>query len=384
MARSGSSGRPGTPAPSCCGSAPATPSSTSRWPPVTARPDRGRRPVSRAWPRPTATCASSRTTPPTSTASTWCSWPSPRRLAGARARAAKRVPHVVDLAADFRLQRSRLVPAVVRRGAHASRAARPSSPTACPSCSATTSRGAAPSPRRAATRPPPRWPSPRWCAPGSSSPPGIIVDAASGVSGAGRRPQAEHRFCTVDEDFTAYGLLDHRHTPEMEQAGRAAATGPVHAPPGADEPGDPRHVLRPAAGATSTTAELLALCTTPTTTSPSSSSATIARPPRPRSGSNSAHVTARSDDRTGWVVVALAPSTTWSRGRGQAVQCAEPRARPARGAGLLVGNPCISVCRAPRSWPRPSPVASRPVGLLPTCPGGHGRSAPWLQWCSGP
>ena len=36
------------------------------------------------------------------------------------------------------------------------------------------------------------------------------------VSGAGRPPKAHTTFCTVDEDFTAYGLLDHRHTPEME------------------------------------------------------------------------------------------------------------------------------------------------------------------------
>ena len=47
---------------------------------------------------------------------------------------------------------------------------------------------------------------------------GLIVDAASGVSGAGRPPKPNTTFCTVDEDFTAYGLLDHRHTPEMEQA----------------------------------------------------------------------------------------------------------------------------------------------------------------------
>ena len=38
--------------------------------------------------------------------------------------------------------------------------------------------------------------------------------------GVGRRPgaQADDHFNTVDEDFTAYGLLDHRHTPEIEQA----------------------------------------------------------------------------------------------------------------------------------------------------------------------
>jgi len=44
----------------------------------------------------------------------------------------------------------------------------------------------------------------------------VIVDAASGVSGAGRPPKENTTFCAVDEDFTAYGLLTHRHTPEIE------------------------------------------------------------------------------------------------------------------------------------------------------------------------
>ena len=53
---------------------------------------------------------------------------------------------------------------------------------------------------------------------GVIEPDGVIVDAASGVSGAGRVPKPGTHFNTVDEDFTAYGLLHHRHTPEMEQA----------------------------------------------------------------------------------------------------------------------------------------------------------------------
>ena len=47
--------------------------------------------------------------------------------------------------------------------------------------------------------------------------PPLIVDAASGVSGAGRAPKDYLHFGAVDEDFVAYGLLDHRHTAEMEQ-----------------------------------------------------------------------------------------------------------------------------------------------------------------------
>ena len=39
-----------------------------------------------------------------------------------------------------------------------------------------------------------------------------------GVRRRAGRPKPTTAFCTVDEDFTAYGLLDHRHTPEIEQA----------------------------------------------------------------------------------------------------------------------------------------------------------------------
>ena len=47
---------------------------------------------------------------------------------------------------------------------------------------------------------------------------GIVVDAASGVSGAGRGLSHTTHFGTANEDFTAYGLVNHRHTPEIEQA----------------------------------------------------------------------------------------------------------------------------------------------------------------------
>jgi N-acetyl-gamma-glutamyl-phosphate reductase len=46
---------------------------------------------------------------------------------------------------------------------------------------------------------------------------GVIVDAASGVTGAGRKSDHAFSFTTVDENLIAYGLLTHRHTPEMEQ-----------------------------------------------------------------------------------------------------------------------------------------------------------------------
>ncbi len=49
-------------------------------------------------------------------------------------------------------------------------------------------------------------------------PTSIIIDAKSGVSGAGRSAKIENLFCEVNENFKAYGIASHRHTPEIEQA----------------------------------------------------------------------------------------------------------------------------------------------------------------------
>ncbi|MCA9268104.1 MAG: N-acetyl-gamma-glutamyl-phosphate reductase [Planctomycetales bacterium] len=45
----------------------------------------------------------------------------------------------------------------------------------------------------------------------------IIVDAKSGVSGAGRSPKLNMLYCETNESISAYGVGKHRHTPEMEQ-----------------------------------------------------------------------------------------------------------------------------------------------------------------------
>ncbi len=46
---------------------------------------------------------------------------------------------------------------------------------------------------------------------------GIIIDAKSGVSGAGRGVSLGNLFSEVNENFKAYGVSTHRHTPEIEQ-----------------------------------------------------------------------------------------------------------------------------------------------------------------------
>lgn len=44
---------------------------------------------------------------------------------------------------------------------------------------------------------------------------GVICDAKSGVSGAGKKPSEKTHFCEVTENFSAYSVLNHRHVPEV-------------------------------------------------------------------------------------------------------------------------------------------------------------------------
>jgi len=55
----------------------------------------------------------------------------------------------------------------------------------------------------------------------------IIIDAKSGVSGAGRDPKQATHFCEAGEGVHAYGIGNHRHLPELEQELGRAAHGAV-------------------------------------------------------------------------------------------------------------------------------------------------------------
>jgi N-acetyl-gamma-glutamyl-phosphate reductase len=56
---------------------------------------------------------------------------------------------------------------------------------------------------------------------------GLIIDAKSGVSGAGRSATLGNHFSEVNENFKAYGIASHRHTPEIEQQLSEAAGAPL-------------------------------------------------------------------------------------------------------------------------------------------------------------
>jgi len=58
---------------------------------------------------------------------------------------------------------------------------------------------------------------------GMIDPNSLIIDAKSGTSGAGRGAKLPNLFCEVNENMKAYGVSNHRHTPEIEeQLGYAA------------------------------------------------------------------------------------------------------------------------------------------------------------------
>ena len=150
-------------------------------------------------------------------------------------------------------------------------------------------------------------------------PAGVIVDAASGVSGAGRALKHGTHFGTANEDFTAYGLLDHRHTPEMEQSVGATILFTPHLAPMT------RGILatcyaRPAAGAAPE--DVLGILAAAYEDEPF----VVVSPASPSTkatwGSNAVHLTARYDERTGYVLVLAALDNLVKGASGQAVQCA--------------------------------------------------------------
>ncbi len=55
----------------------------------------------------------------------------------------------------------------------------------------------------------------------------IIIDAKSGTSGAGRGAKVDNLYCEVNENIKAYGVTNHRHTPEIEEQLSYAAGEPV-------------------------------------------------------------------------------------------------------------------------------------------------------------
>jgi N-acetyl-gamma-glutamyl-phosphate reductase len=156
----------------------------------------------------------------------------------------------------------------------------------------------------------------------------INVSAASGVSGAGKKASDATHFNTVDENFSAYGLLNHRHTAEMEmELGGKILFTPHLAPMNrgilatctatANGPCDPLEALR-AAYADEPFVHV-------SERSPST---------KWTLGSNAVHLTARYDERTGRVLAIAALDNLVKGAAGQMIQCANLMLGLDEGAGL--------------------------------------------------
>jgi N-acetyl-gamma-glutamyl-phosphate reductase len=137
-----------------------------------------------------------------------------------------RGPKVIDLSADFRLRDpsvyaqtygqphraiERQKDAVYGLTEHARDAIRATDLVANPGCYPTTAQL-------------PLWPLLRARLIGVDD---IIIDAKSGVTGAGRAAKEASLFAEVSEGLHAYGVSSHRHTPELEQGLSEAAGEPI-------------------------------------------------------------------------------------------------------------------------------------------------------------
>ncbi|TDT16368.1 N-acetyl-gamma-glutamyl-phosphate reductase [Ilumatobacter fluminis] len=162
---------------------------------------------------------------------------------------------------------------------------------------------------------------------------GVIVDAASGVTGAGRKADLAFSFTTVDENMIAYGLLSHRHTPEMEQEIGAQLLFTPHLVP------MNRGILatcyaKPAAGVDVSTESLAALLRERWADEPFMVVTDGSPSTKATLGSNVVQVTARYDDRTNTIVAIGALDNLAKGASGGAVQAANVALGLDESAGL--------------------------------------------------
>jgi N-acetyl-gamma-glutamyl-phosphate reductase len=168
---------------------------------------------------------------------------------------------------------------------------------------------------------------------GLIAPGSLIIDAVSGVSGAGRAAKEATAFNTVAESFSAYGLLNHRHTAEMQAAlGQNVLFTPHLAPMN-------RGILATCYGSAARTmaeSEPLAVLGAAYADEPFVHITEAAPASKWTLGSNAVQVTARYDPRTGRVVAIAALDNLVKGAAGQMIQCANLMVGLEETAGLPV------------------------------------------------
>ena len=157
---------------------------------------------------------------------------------------------------------------------------------------------------------------------------GIVVDAASGVSGAGRTANAGTHFCAVDGSYRAYGLLKHRHTAEMELTTGASVLFTPHLM------ATSRGILATCYAKATGAADPLAILRDAYAGEPFVHVGETPPETKWATGSNAAFLSARYDERTGTVVVLAAIDNLGKGAAGQMIQCANLMLGLDEGAGL--------------------------------------------------
>ena len=161
----------------------------------------------------------------------------------------------------------------------------------------------------------------------------LVVDAKSGVSGAGREPKAELHFGEVNESVRAYGLGGHRHVAEIEQELAAAAWAARLEPdanPGAVAVDFVPHLVPMNRGILSTchvrptrrvdASELEALYAAAYADEPFVDVVSASPATRHVHGSNFARVHVRLDERTGRILALAVIDNLVKGAAGQAIQ----------------------------------------------------------------
>jgi len=164
---------------------------------------------------------------------------------------------------------------------------------------------------------------------------GVVVDALTGASGAGRGLREDLHFPALADDAVAYGLLRHRHTAEMQQELGASVLFTPHLVP-IDRGMLVTAYARAAHGfSTEDALEVLHSAYDDETFV-----VVTDDPPSPKAvrGTNVAHVTARVDERTGWVVALAAIDNLGKGAAGQAIQCANVALGIEEAAGLTLAG----------------------------------------------
>ncbi len=147
---------------------------------------------------------------------------------------------------------------------------------------------------------------------------GIIVNALSGASGAGRAPSDRLHFSRLAGNAEAYGLLTHRHTPEIEQELDAELLFTPHLVPVSR--GMLVSAYAPIAARSMSSENALEVLREAYVNDPCV--VVVDEPPTLKDplGSNLCLVSARVDARTGWLVALSSLDNLVKGAAGQAVQ----------------------------------------------------------------